>query len=232
MNSHFVVFGPGHLLIIVAVPFVAAGLAWWSRRRFVKARRIRWWLGGILLTNEIVSYVYRLDQGWIHFPYGLPLHLCDVAIWLTIFALFTVKPWVVDLAYYWTLAGTSMAVLTPDLSVPFPSVAALQFFVSHGGAVTGMLMLVLSKQVSPRPGSAWKVLGISCAYATGIAVFNWVFKTNYMYLCEKPVSVTLLDLLGPWPAYIGSGLILAGLLFFLLSLPFRSAQQAPNARVS
>jgi len=223
MESEFTLFGPVHLSILGAVPLAAAGLVWWSRGSTVRARWVRWCLGGILLANEMLSYVYRLQQGWIHFPHGLPLHLCDAAIWLTIITLFTLRPWATDLAYYWTIAGTSMAVLTPDLSVPFPSIPAIQYFISHGGAITAMLALIWSRQSRPRSASLWTVMGITCAVVAGVGIFNWVFDTNYMYLCRKPLRASLLDLLGPWPVYLGGGLIVACLLFFLLWLPFRSS---------
>ncbi|MGB2959000.1 MAG: TIGR02206 family membrane protein [Bacteroidota bacterium] len=220
MESGFALFGPAHLSMLAAVPLMAAGLVWWSRGGEGRARQVRLCMGGILLANEILCYVYRFQQGWIQFPYGLPLHLCDAAVWLTILSLFTLKPWAIDIAYYWTLAGTSMAVLTPDLHVPFPSIPAIQYFVSHGGAVTAVLTLIWSRQARPRPGSLWKVLGVTCAAAAGVGIFNWVFDTNYLYLCRKPLSSSLLDILGPWPVYLGGGFVVACLLFLLLWLPF------------
>jgi hypothetical integral membrane protein (TIGR02206 family) len=187
---------------------------------------VRWSLGVFLLTNEILSYLYRFQQGWIDFPQGLPLHLCDAGIWLTIVSLFTLRPWAVDIAYYWILAGTSMALLTPDLRVPLASIPGVQYFLSHGGAVTAVLALIWSRQIRPRPGSLWRVLVTTCAAVAGVGIFNLVFGTNYMYLCSKPLSASLLDELGPWPIYLGGGLIVAGLLFLLLWLPFRSPWRA------
>jgi uncharacterized membrane protein YwaF len=62
----------------------------------------------------------------------------------------------------------------------------------------------------------WKVLNL---FAEGVAIFDFVFKTNYMYLCAKPASRSLLDYFGPWPAYIHTGEVFALGIFWLLWLP-------------
>ena len=73
----------------------------------------------------------------------------------------------------------------------------------------------------PLPGCLWRVMLALNGYAASIAVFNWIFKTNYMYLCRKPDNASALDYLGPWPVYILTGELIALAFFALLWLPFR-----------
>jgi uncharacterized membrane protein YwaF len=53
-----------------------------------------------------------------------------------------------------------------------------------------------------------------------VGTFDWIVGANYGFLCHKPETASLYDVLGPWPWYVGaSGLV--GLVFFiLLDLPF------------
>ena len=221
MTNQFHLFGVPHLLVLVCIPLIAAGLARWSRRSDARANQIRIGLGAVILVNELIWYGYYVFQGWFVFPYDLPLHLCDIVLWLTIFTAFTKKPWSYELIYFWGLAGTTMALLTPDVSMPFFSYPTICFFFAHGGIVTTILFLTWRRLLRPSKGSLWRAFLILHLYAGAVGIFNLIFKTNYFFLCEKPGEPSLLDYMGPWPIY----LILAdavGLgLFWLLWLPFR-----------
>ncbi|MBI2441898.1 MAG: TIGR02206 family membrane protein [Lentisphaerae bacterium] len=244
MPTDFQLGSPPHLLILAAIPALAGALAWWARRQSafavrqsaVTARRwpatARWiacGLGTIIALNELIWYGHVLRSGLFRFPDALPLDLCDLVLWLTVLALFTRRSWSFELSYYWGLAGTSMAVLTPDLSGAFLSYANLKFFLAHGGVVMAILFLTWSRQARPRSGSLWRAFLLLNGYVLLMALFNALFKTNYLYLCAKPQAVSLLDYCGPWPWYLLAADGLALLLFTLLWLPFRSSSRRSGA---
>jgi hypothetical integral membrane protein (TIGR02206 family) len=167
------------------------------------------------------------SRGQLTFPDHLPLELCDASLCLIIIALFTLNKAVFDLAYYGALAGATMALLTPNLWEPFPSFGTVQFFVDHGLIVTAALYLVWSKQARPRPGSIGRaMLGLNI-FAALVGTFDFIFKTDYMYLRAKPQNASLLDVLGPWPWYIAAAEAVAVLVFLLLYLPFRTGAATP-----
>jgi hypothetical integral membrane protein (TIGR02206 family) len=214
-------FGPAHLLILISIPLIAAGLAQWCRQRSYAARAIRYSLATFLAVNELIWYVYRIRVEGFHFPQGLPLNLCDVTLWVTVVAAYSLKPLAFEIVYYAGLAGSGMALLTPDLWMPLWSYPTIYFFLAHGMAVATVLMLVWGGLAAPRPRSFWKVLGIVNAYAAAIGLFDAIFRTNYMYLRQKPGVASPLDYLGPWPVYLAGGELLALALFWLLWLPFK-----------
>ena len=222
MPSHSIsLLGLPHLAILAAIPALAAALAWLARRRAARGRRIAIALGCLLALNEIVWYAWRLRTEGFRFPGGLPLELCDLTLWLTVFATITLQPLVFEFAWLAGVSGSVMAVLTPDLWAAPLSYPTIYFFLSHGGMIAALLFLVWSGQARPRPGCVWRTLLLLNAYAVLIGAFDAVFHTNYMYLCVKPGSASLLNLFGPWPFYLLPAEATAAFMFWLLYVPFR-----------
>jgi hypothetical integral membrane protein (TIGR02206 family) len=219
----FPTFGPAHLAVLAAVPAAGAALAAIWRRWPSSQVPVRRALAAALAANELAFYGHAAVRGWVDPPRGLPLDLCDLTLWLAVLVLArpSASPWASDAVYYLAVAGSGMAVLTPDPGVPLATYAGAKFFLSHGGVVAAVLALVLAGALRPRPGSWWRVLLAVNGYAAALLAFDLRFGTNYMYLVEKPASGTLLDVLGPWPWYLLAGDAVAAGLFWLLHLPFR-----------
>jgi len=58
---------------------------------------------------------------------AMPMQLCDWAMFAVIAALVTRRRGVYELAYFWGLAGTLQAILTPNLRDGFPSAFSSAF---------------------------------------------------------------------------------------------------------
>jgi len=174
----------------------------------------------VILANELGWWVWLGFQHTWSAAYALPLQLCDVVAFVAAAALWFRLPLLVELTYFWGLAGTANGLISPDLPDHFPSYLFLQYFIAHGAIVAAALLLVVGLRITPRSGAVLRVVGLTVALVAVDAVANAVTGGNYMYLGHTPDVPNLLDLMGPWPIYIvvAAGLALA--LFVVLDLPF------------
>jgi hypothetical integral membrane protein (TIGR02206 family) len=219
-------FGPLHLTILAVTAALAAALCILLRTDRLSPAVVRRALGIGLAVNELAWWMYRYSHEGFRFPVNLPLQLCDATVWATVVACITLLAGFVEFAYFAGIAGAGMALLTPDLWSPWPSYPAIYFFLAHGGIVIGAAVLVYGRIAPLKPGAPWRAFGWLLAYAAVIGAFNAIFKTNYMYLREKPGNASLLDALGPWPVYLIAGAAVGLALFWLLWLPARSRTSA------
>lgn len=232
MHDNFQVFGAAHLAVLASVPLLAALLATIQRRLGPESKWLRIGLASMLLADTIGWYVSLAIHGELKFPERMPLELCDATLFLMIVALFDSNAAIFDVAYYTALAGATMALLTPNVFEPFPSLSTIQFFFAHGVVVISVLFLVWSRLERPRPGSVRRAMLAVNAYALIVGAFDFIFKTDFMYLRAKPARGSLLDLLGPWPWYLLITEVVALILFLLLYLPFCVANRKRGAAAS
>ena len=177
----------------------------------------------VLLAADALAFVLRpvFSGGWT-VRGSLPLDLCDVALVIAAVACW-VPRWQlgVELTYFWGLAGSLQAVVTPDLAQSFPSLQFFVFVVGHVGIVLAAVYLGAGLRLAPRRGSVTRVFAITAGYTAAVGVVDAVTGGDYMYLAHRPAHASLLSALGPWPWYIASAAVIALVLFWLLDLPFR-----------
>lgn len=187
-------------------------------------------LAVVLLVDEVSWWVFLLAGGepGSQLAQSLPLQLCDVGIFICAFALWFRPQWLVEVTYFWGLAGTVQALLTPDLPQHFPTYPYFQYYIAHGGVVATALLLVFGLGLRPRRSAVPRVAAITVAYALFVGAVDALTGANYMYLRSKPATPTLLDALGPWPWYILVAGLVALVLFFALDAVARVVRSRPR----
>lgn len=149
-----------------------------------------------------------------------PLHLCDMAAITGFFALVFRHRMAAELTYFWGLAGTFQALLTPSTCFDYPSPAFFTFFQLHSGVVIAALYLPIGLGWRPREGAVLRAWFWGLGYMVLAGAVNFLIGSNYGFLREK-AEASLMDFIGPWPAYIGVMAVLALVFFAILALPFR-----------
>jgi hypothetical integral membrane protein (TIGR02206 family) len=215
-----------HAAAIGLTAAASVGLAMLVRARPSGGPAVRVGLAAFLLAGAIGYVIAEWRLGILSAWDFLPLHLCDFAIFVAALALFTRRPAVVELLWFWALTGTLLALLTPAVGGSFPEWRWLLYFAMHGGVIAAAAVLVVGCGVRPRRGAAWRAFGWTVVYAGIVALVDLFTGANFLWLRAKPAQATILDWLGPWPVYLlAAGAIgLAG--FHLLALPFRGGGAA------
>jgi hypothetical integral membrane protein (TIGR02206 family) len=164
----------------------------------------------VLLVAWFLAYdlVVAL-QGSYELDFDLPLHLTDAATMVAAVALWTLRPLLFELTYFWGLTVSLQATLTPGLGADdrFPSFY-WQYFVTHSGVVLAAVLLAFGVGLTAKPGAVRRVFLATAAWAAVAALGNALTGGNYMFLTERPETASLLDHMGRWPWYIlGAGLL-------------------------
>ncbi len=218
----FRVFGPSHLAVLGLTVALSAALSLVARRPEGEraARVFAWGLAVLLLADEaaVVAVAARTDLPTL--SDHLPFQLCDWVIFACVIALVARRQLAYELAWFWGLAGTLQALITPDLAEDFPNPHFFTFQILHAGVVVAVLYLTFGLGMRPRWRSiarAWLWLQIYLVVTAGV---DRLLNSNYGYLRAKPVQASLFDYLGPWPWYLVSLEALSLVLFVICYVPF------------
>ena len=228
-SNDFEMFGTSHLVVMaltLIVPVVLA-VACARGRRAKTTRSICWGLALLLLVNEIAIYIHGLHThtSAAFMKTKLPLHLCGVGLYLTVTMLIRPRQLLYEVAFFWGLAGTLNAIITPDIDAGFPSYAFMQFFVTHSGIVVAVLFATWGMRMRPRLRGglyAWLLANALAAVVGLINFMNREAKWNYMFLRNKPEGAAGNSpfFFAEWPRYILVLELVALVMFAILYAPF------------
>jgi hypothetical integral membrane protein (TIGR02206 family) len=163
----------------------------------------------------------------------LPFHLCDLAAIVAGLGLITRKQILLTLTFYWGIAATTQALLTPAITIAPPHLPYLHFFIQHFAIVAAALYIPLI--LHWRPESPWwksplKVFGVSVAYQAAALGINQILGTNFAFASRPPDNPSLIDLLGAWPVYLFALQGIALVFFCSLSTVFLFSKKSLNDR--
>ncbi len=177
-------------------------------------------LAVVLVANQLSWYV--VERHSLSLQWSLPLGLCEMGTFVAGAALWWRTPLLVEITYFWGLGGTIQALLTPELDASslFPTYFYFQYYLNHGGIVMAAIFLVVGLNLVPRPWAVPRVAAITFGYLVVVAGIDVLTGGNYLYLRQPPPTVSVLNVLGPWPWYILGMIGLGVVLLLILYSPF------------
>lgn len=186
--------------------------------------KMKMWIGYSIASAAFVvmllDLLLRIYTHTLDVLIDLPLFLCDiVALILPLVILRENRKWL-GILYFWAVAGTMQALLTPDLKSGFPTFEFFRYFIMHGGIVSAVIYCVVVMKINITWRDLWNAVLYVQVYLVGVHIINLFLRSNYSYTMAKPQGKTILDLLGDWPWYILFSEVVMIVLFVLLLLPF------------
>jgi hypothetical integral membrane protein (TIGR02206 family) len=216
----FTAYSPSHLVVLAIFATGTVLLLTWGRR--LRGSR---WEEPVALVFAVANLVFGAASmllGMVPFDIhsSLPLQICGFVWVIVAWALMSRRPTPTALAYYWGLTLTLQALLQPTLQQPFPEPRFFVFWLKHVVIVWGAVYLTLTL----RRGPDWRGYRRTCVWTfvwlCGVLGLNAVLGSNYGYVNHKPASGTVLDALGPWPAYLVAEVVIVLVGWALITLPW------------
>lgn len=220
-NDHFQLFGIQHLITISVFAFAGYFLISWAKklpeeRRYEIAHIMAI---GIAFTVVLWTVIKIALRGFI-IEEDLPLHLCNIiGLLLPIFT-YTRKKIYFEVLFFWILAGTSHAVITPDLKNGFPNFIFLKYWLVHAGLIIFTFYGVLALKIHPTFKGVFRAFLSLQIYIIFMFAVNIITGANYFYTQGKPEAASALDYLGEYPNYILTVELIMIPYFLLFYLPF------------
>lgn len=231
----FVPFGLSHGVVVVVLAVVAAALIVVGRRHrdTPTGRRVSCTLAVTFAAFLVPVEIYWLLPGQAGIKHSLPLQLCDLAAMAAVWALWSHSPTAFALTYFWGLTLTSQAFLSPELAGPdFPSPQFLSFFGMHSLVLWAAIYLTWGVGLRPDWRSYRTAVLATISWGVVMFTFNQIAGTNYGFLNAKPQVGSMLDVLGPWPWYLLSELVLGAAGWALITWPWVRQRAPRDARAA
>ena len=229
--ERFVAFSDEHytLLAVFAVGLVL--VARWGRahRGTPAEQHARRSFAVVVAVLGVAMQAYQLTPADFSLATSLPLQLCDMATLAAVVALWSRDARAAAFTYYVGLTLTVQGILTPALAEAFPHPRFFGFWLLHFSVVWAAAYLTWGLGLRPD----WRLYRWSAAvtalWAGCVLAFNAAAGTNYGYLNRKPASASALDLLGPWPWYVVTEVVIVLVVWaVVLTLPWRPGRRVED----
>lgn len=223
IGEPFVLYSPTHLWTI-GVIVAAIFLFYFLRRPMQQSRTnqiIRYALVVLLVFGELSMYLWKVPQVGFSLAEDLPLQMCDFSSWILVYLLLSRKQnWTFDVVYYFGIVGVILALIFPEMPYNFPHVRYVSYMVWHAAIMYACFFLLWVEGWKPTSKSVLRVMLAFIFLIILNASVSYLTDGNYMQVAHKPSIPTPLDVMGPYPWYIFSGIGVLLVVSTLMYLPY------------
>lgn len=173
----------------------------WRREGNVGAEReLAGAWGGFVICVNVWNTVYWLLPENYDITKSLPLHVCDLTCLVAPLVFLTEWRWARAVVYFWGLALSTQAFITPTLREGPADMQYWLFWLVHLGIVGSAVYDLCVRRYRPVLRDLWLVIGVSLGYLALVMLVNKWLGANYGYVADShPANPTIIDRIGPWP---------------------------------
>ena len=222
--SPFVLFGNIHIVTMLSILAASVFIPLIYKNKSVAQKSVMTKIIACIVIAHVVISPYK-DLFILENPYNwrevLPFHMCDLSeIFLAWFLLGGPKI-LYKCAFFWGIAGATMAIITPDISHHDLDYAF--FMIGHGMIVIGIMYATIALNNRPY---AKDILTVSVITACILLPITYLINlilgepANFWYLMAKPAGASLMDAFPEPPFHLLVLTPLALAMFFLIYTPY------------
>jgi hypothetical integral membrane protein (TIGR02206 family) len=220
----FILFGTTHIVTIIAITLISIFLPLIYKTKSEYQKSIMTKAIAFVIFCHVIISPYK-DLYLLENPYNwrevLPFHMCDLSEIFLIFFLLGGPSILYKCAFFWGLAGATMAIITPDIE--FLDLDYAFFMVGHGMIIIGIMYATVALDNRPYAKDIVTVSLITALILLPITyLINYILgePANFWYLMQKPAGASLMDAFPEPPYHLLVTTPLAILMFCLIYIPY------------
>ena len=221
MNANpFILFGTTHIVTIIAITLISIFLPLIYKTKSEYQKSIMTKAIAFVIFCHVIISPYK-DLYLLENPYNwrevLPFHMCDLSEIFLIFFLLGGPSILYKCAFFWGLAGATMAIITPDIE--FLDLDYAFFMIGHGMIIIGIMYATVALNNRPYEKDIVTVSLITALILLPITyLINYILgePANFWYLMQKPAGASLMDAFPEPPYHLLVTTPLAILMFCLI----------------
>ena len=225
-QAPFHAFGQAHFIPLGLVALIGLSVILFANNKLDQDRQYQliFYLSLIPCLGYAFNVIFPLIEGDFNVKDDLPIHLCRfLAVTSPLVIKYRNRYWI-GIFYFWILAGTLNANITPDVEFAFPHWTYFNYWMVHSFLIIIPIYYVAVLKLKISFKDLKNAFWMANAFLIFTLIVNVILGSNYMYSLNKPVSASILDYMGPWPVYLLVGQLLALVLFLILYIPFALAK--------
>lgn len=218
----FSAYGPQHFIPLLIIFTLGLISILWSKYKLNKSEQLYliFIISLVPFAGYFTNLIFPIIEGDFSLKEDLPIHICRfIAVSCPFVIWFKNRFWM-GIFYFWILAGTINANITPDVEFGFPHWSYFNYWMVHSFLIIIPIYYVVIFRLNIQFKDIKNAFWVANGFLVITFFLNLALDSNYMYSKAKPDSSSILDYMGPWPIYLISTQLLALILFTLLYLPF------------